>query len=765
MLDDSQLAAVTHRGSRALLLAGPGCGKTHILAERVAWEHEHFGTDFADMLCLTFTNRAARAMHDRVAGRLGCLPEGLFVGNLHRFCISMLRANGLINADTSILDEDDAAEFLSATARMSIASWRSQVQAMAVERYMRAHDYPEPVFRRLWFEPDDYLLECVGKYERFKRENNLMDFDDCLLWAFDALRSGDKALVQARYSWIQIDEVQDLTPLQLAIVGLLAPAPDATVLYLGDEQQAIFEFLGAGAAALSRVKSQCSGRVLRLHRNYRSPYYLVELCNTLASGKLGIDPALLPEAVSDENVGIQADVLTLWRPVPQDHKDAVAALSKRWLAAHNDQTTAILVRTNAELAEVHRRLDSARIPHMAVGANDCFRQVSFKTVIAHMAVALNPMRTAEWARLLYQTGCVRRLHEASDIVMRMREAAMTPACLLSSDGLSAVERAVMALDNGERMVAMQAVADGAGGPASVRMQALRHGQPEGTPVDIEATDHSAILDFIDGSRVCFHGTPPFPLPPSALPPIDTLELARLLFPMRRSNSLGELLALLGDSGHDNVAPGMLLHYLAPMLREKFSRQEALAAELGFSQLRRRIATAYGPIYFHTQAMLARREPAPDNCLTAELDYVYRRLTLAGRINPLPRWDAMLQLMGTTVTDTHKEPDLRTQLINHLHELSTFNEGDIFDHGMVERLTVMTVHKAKGLEMDNVIVYNAGSYWDSPLEKARVFYVAFSRARQRLAVFAGAHLSEALEDVEALFTLKSAAEARTLAKEL
>ncbi|MDE6271055.1 MAG: UvrD-helicase domain-containing protein [Muribaculaceae bacterium] len=760
MLDASQLAAVTHRGSRALLLAGPGCGKTHILAERVAWEHETFGTDFGEMLCLTFTNRAARAMRDRVAGRLGCVPEGLFVGNLHRFCISMLRANGLINADTGILDEDDAAEFLSATAHMSVASWRSQVQAMAVDRYMRAHEYPANVFRKLWFTPDDYLMACVEKYERFKRDNNLMDFDDCLLWAFDALRRDDGHLRRARYGWIQIDEVQDLTPLQLAIVSLLAPAPDATVLYLGDEQQAIFEFLGAGAAALSRVRRLCNNRIMRLHRNYRSSFYLVELCNALAASKLEIDPVLLPD------VGTRGDRtdddLTLWRPLPSEHKDAVAGLAKRWFTAHTDQTTAILVRTNAELAEVHRRLESARIPHMAVGAHDCFKLVAFKTVLAHMAVALNPMRSAEWARLLYQTGCVRRIDDATEVVMRMREVAMTPACLLSADGLSAVERAVMALDNGERVVTVHMDS-----PTSFCLQAMRHGEPEGEAVRLAADDYEGLQAFIAGSRLCYHGEAAQPLPAAVLPPVDTLELARLLFPMRRSNTLGELLELFGNGTNNSYASpaGRLLQYLAPMLREKFTQQEGLAAEHRFVDLRRRIATAYGPLYFHTKAMLERRDSAPDNCLTAELDYVYRRLSLAGRIEPLPRWSAMLRLLGATVTDTRNEPDLRTQLRNHLHELSTFNEGDIFDKGMAERLTVMTVHKAKGLEMDNVIVYNANSYWDSPLEKARVFYVAFSRARRRLAVFAGSHLSSALEDIEELFTHKSASDAHMLAKDL
>ena len=164
-LDPSQRAVVEHRGSRALVLAGPGCGKTHILAERVAREHAVYGTAFSDMLCLTFTNRAARGMRDRIEARLGAVPEGLFVGNLHRFCVRFLHSNGLISPETTIIDEDDAAEFINRSAHMAGATWRSEVQAVAVDRYMQAHAYPERLRRRLWFEPQEQHYRCAEAYD------------------------------------------------------------------------------------------------------------------------------------------------------------------------------------------------------------------------------------------------------------------------------------------------------------------------------------------------------------------------------------------------------------------------------------------------------------------------------------------------------------------------------------------------------------------------------------------------------------------------
>ena len=665
----AQRAAGDPFGSRALLLAGPGCGKTHILAERVAAARERHGVRFADMLCLTFTNRAARAMRDRIAARLGELPEGLYVGNIHRFCLRLLRAGGLISADTSMLDEEDAAGFIDRYAHGAGAGWRAEVQALATDRYMTARGYPARLHRALWFTPGPHHLRCVEAYERFKLDHNLMDFDDCLLWAFDALRERPREL--PRYSWVQVDEVQDLTPLQMAVVSLLAPAPDATVLYLGDEQQAIFDFLGAGSRVLERVKADCGGRILHLQRNYRSTARLVELCDTFAVEQLGIDPGFLPDVGAEPSPA--GECLTLWETAPAAHKDVVAALARRMADEHPDETTAVLVRSNAELAELSRVFAAHGIPHMAAGLLDAFRRVAFKTVCAHMAVALSPLRTAEWARVLFATGTVRRLDDATALVAAMREAAMTPADLLSAAGLSEVQRAVAAIDAGR-----------------------------------------------------------------ILPPAQLGRLGRLLFPLRRADDLAAVFG--GDAAAMQAS-------LAPALRAGLAAQERLAEERGFDSLRARLHARYGALWTHTRDMLARTDIAPENTMRAELDHTYRTMTLQGHIEPLPRWQAMLDLLAATVTDTAATPTLRTQLAAHLHELGSFNEADLYDRGMAGRVAIMTVHKAKGLEMDNVIVANANTFHGSSLDRARIFYVAFSRARRRLAVVCSSALTPALECIE------------------
>ena len=109
--DSFQAAVIALQAGYHLVLASPGCGKTQILAERVAQAHAH-GVDFGDMLCLTFTNRAARGMQERVGQRLQVPADDLFIGNVHRFCSRFLFDAGFVPASTSIIDDDDVLSIL-----------------------------------------------------------------------------------------------------------------------------------------------------------------------------------------------------------------------------------------------------------------------------------------------------------------------------------------------------------------------------------------------------------------------------------------------------------------------------------------------------------------------------------------------------------------------------------------------------------------------------------------------------------------------------
>lgn len=239
-----------------------------------------------------------------------------------------------------------------------------------------------------------------------------------------------------------------MTPLQLAIIDALCTRGRRTALYLGDEQQAIFGFLGAGGRALDAVKTQCGSNILRLQRNYRSPDYLVNLCNRLARRYLGIDPDFLPKAV---HKGETAKPLRIWTGDAGTLLLMAAAQARRLLRENPDQNTAILVHTNRQGQDMADLLADHGLEFFHVSRPDMFHQAAFKTIWSHLAVVQRPTRHQEWARLLYQTRAVRTLSASRQLMNLLRDAAMSGEELLHLDSPTAIERFVE-LMSGDRTI-------------------------------------------------------------------------------------------------------------------------------------------------------------------------------------------------------------------------------------------------------------------------------------------------------------------------
>ena len=341
--NEEQLEVIEVMGGYHLVLAPPGCGKTAVLAERILRAHQR-GIPFADMACLTFTNRASRGMKERIEASVGPLDTSeLFVGNVHRFCSQFLFANQLVPEGTTIIDNDMSVsiiadymgedelhilgdnkkrqqyaqvmnlqhlmyqcrkhypsdlmihrEVLSPMVLRELCTdfSLSYSQDSVIELYEHIEHYASlPIF--LSAEAQSLIRALYGAwcYEKYKREHNLLDFEDLLLTTYDEVtakpQGADEEKPLKKFRWIQVDEVQDLNPLQLAIIDLFT-AENATVVYLGDAQQAIFSFMGAKLDTLNMLRQRCGTTGLHnFYVNYRSPKYLLDIYNTYGEQQLG----------------------------------------------------------------------------------------------------------------------------------------------------------------------------------------------------------------------------------------------------------------------------------------------------------------------------------------------------------------------------------------------------------------------------------------------------------------------------------------------
>ncbi len=793
--DGTQQQIVALHNTRALVLAGPGCGKTHILARRILYAHSELGVPFDDMLCLTFTNRAAREMESRITASLGYRPEGLFTGNIHRFCLRFLNVNGLLPSGTAILDEEDRTAFLSDELGLKQVADRRDFQRIAWYLYQTENGHPSELIRRPGRSISEFDIELVKKYTDFKELNGLIDFDDIILRTYTALMSSNyRDLRFTSYRWIQVDEVQDMTPLQLAIVERITTGGRTTSIFLGDTRQAIFSFAGAGGVALDRLRRSCSGRIFHLRKNYRSPRYLVELCNDVARGWLGIsNEEYLPEARND--IGPD-DALTAASTHEASFAAIASAKASEWLRLHPEESVAVLTRTNAEALNVSESLDIHGVSHLLLSGGDLFSSPEFKTIYAHLAVTADPLRRSEWATLLYRTNSIRTLSGARRLIKVLRDAAMSGEELMYADCPTSTSRLVRDMSDASRTIAvidtettgLDLFRDDVIQFSAVK---LRGGVPDessrisffieserplprmlgvDTPNPLYDLYPSAkkltpeegfarIAAYLDGCVVAGHNidfdiriiqenirrrTSLAELQIDRFNRIDTLRLSRLLFPGRRSHTLGSMLDHLEIEGHnshnaddDVAATAALMAALVTIARQKNRAQFEIRESASIRSIAMRFSSRYKHMYEYSRAMLERNDKSYENTLAGVMEKSHGEFVAAGHIKPVRHIGYVLRLVKEVVVDNQREHTFLQQLQNHLHDLLTYNESDLLSEGIAdERLSVMTVHKAKGLEMDNVILYVSGENLGTTEDRARVLYVGLSRARKRLMAITG-----------------------------
>lgn len=820
MTDDDQRAIIALREPSALVLAGPGCGKTHILARRIAYAHSH-GVPFAQMACLTFTNRAARHMLEQtgtVADADGATPDGLFVGNLHRFCLRLLFENELIHPDTTILDDKSFEDYCARTFGYTRTSQCEALAKVARAVYQNKHHHPPATCL-----PDGYvtqdIIPKVVRYVEFKEECNLMDFDDILLQAFTALRADKgRQLAKAYYSWLQIDEVQDLTSLHLAIIEEIA-TPDAVRLYLGDEQQAIFSFLGAGGAALETLKSRCRGAIYHLTNNYRSCPRLLDLTNTLATRFLGISPEFLPVCRSSQTDKGEAMLYVTER-------DCLAGICSAWVQNMSRRqginSVMVLVRTNRQGEEISQALSDKGIDHIFPGRTDVFRSAMFRTIWSHLAVVLNDGHFQQWAEIIYRCRAVKNLATARRLVAELKRVALSPACLLDlfspTDcerlcGAVAGDRPIVVIDTettgldieNDDIVQLAAVKIRDGKVSSDRFNVFidsalplpsqingaanpvheRYDKAERCTAD---SAFAALIDFVGSDAVIAGHNVEFDLAmlrnnlrrrtgmavpqwmAYGAPVLDSLRLARLLLPTERSYRLEALCRHFGigcEETHtadaDAAVTAALLLKLYPHAECVLPLHAAARRNEAVVKVSRKFAEHYKDFYTAARRRVFDGRTMPST-LTTEImlaDTFFAGLRTA--VN-LRHAEYVCRLIDLTVVNPLTQRNLYTQLSTNLNTLLTFNEGDFFANDIVdERVRVMTVHKAKGLEADAVIIYDVCRGPGRFEDYLRLLYVAFSRARKVLVAGAGDWPGTPVDELEPMFHRLTANEIRSLVR--
>ncbi len=882
LLDGSQDAVVRAHGGEFLVLAPPGCGKTHVLAERIRRAHA-LGTDYEDMLCLTFTNRAARGMKERIRENISDEGvEAMYVGNIHRFCSRFLLDYALVPAETGIIDDDDIisimAQFLNieedvlaSDSRMRrqcfssvhLAAFMCQIEhchskelrihpeclskedLLSLKRvckvqqlelvpavmsmiYRNASGLRDLIKSEGYFaEWQPALLAFIKKaelalqYDIYKKENSLVDFEDLLLLTYDALAEEARLMEKGNnplyrhYSWCQVDEVQDLNPLQMKIVDLLmlsdnTKAPEQqdkicrnrsrTMMFLGDEQQAIFSFMGAKMSTLERLKERCSGNIFRLYTNHRSPKYLLDVFNTYAEKVLKTDSSLLPSAgKTSGRIGNELSILC--SPTLEGEYSDAAQQAQRLLAEHPEETTAVIVLTNSDAILVSKRMDEMGVRHFKVSGNDIFATPEVKLLIAHLAVFANENNFIAWSRLLKGFHIYEHNASARAFMRTLTDVSLTPEDLMLRPGSSYVKQFAEDFEETEIVVfdtettGLNVCADDIIQIAAVKMRGGKVVEGSSFSVFIETEraipemlgdivnpiieerkrqkllSHAEALrlftDYIGSDILLGHNAdydymildanlkrylPGYDLRSHSPIYYDTLKLTRLLEPHLHQYKLKYLLKtfrLSGENSHladaDVEATCSVAGYCFRRCKEVIPLQEKFLSSQKVKSRAALMRSKLLPARRATMSRLAERQvPGEEALVSRELRKLYSYLLNIGYVRPLKNIEYVFRYISRELINPETDPDLRSQIANHILEISALKESDLCSSDILdEKIIITTVHKAKGLEFDNVIVFDAnGDRYpgffstdnkDAVEEDKRKFYVALTRAKKRIII--------------------------------
>ena len=855
-LDKYQVPVVEASQGYHLVLASPGCGKTHILAERIRYARER-GVKYEDMLCLTFTNRAAREMTNRIQKVVGGDFSELMVGNVHRFCSKFLFEQGRIPADSAIIDDEEAVSI--------IADYRNEDEEGVTRDFNRYKGYQTIIFfqhfiyqmehQHPWkyylhpesFTDDDreavkhicasqkieydeqavvniyhhaqeYMDEANapgldGKtadrirvllwkmyyancYAQYKEENHLFDFEDLLLYTYDIYRSDPTC---KRYPWIQVDEVQDLNGMQLAIIDLLTAEDNPMVMYLGDEQQAIFSFMGAKVETLTLLKMRCKGNIHHLQRNHRSPKYLLDVFNDYAEKQLKIDRELLP--LSDNDTKATSGDLRIIHSstIEAEHKDITTEALSLY-EQNKEERTAVIVSANSDADRISEAMTEAGLTHFKVSGRDLFDTPDVKLLLAHLSVLSNEHNSIAWTRIMKGVRAFPSHALARRFNWKLKQLALSPSDFLlypescyTAEFLRAYnEEEIVVFDT--ETTGLNVFQDDIIEIAAIR---IKGGEVVGEPLDLYIETDKPILPMLGDKEnpmyaiyhekmstgelrspsdalqrfLAYVGTSPIlghnanydynildnnlqryckdTMQAHDIRCFDSLKLIRLLAPSLHSYKLESLLEtfhLAGVNSHQAIddvkATVSLVRLCAEKAREKQAQQAAFIRHPKVKPFANVLRSNYGECYREAVNRLYKLSTDHEPALVSELSAAYNAFHSDGLINDIPRLDYILRYLRIDMlTDETVANALAPQLSQYIMDINTLKEADFCNSkSILERIYVTTVHKAKGLEFDNVIIFDAadGRYPNAynktkqqDEEDARKFYVAMSRAKRRL----------------------------------
>ena len=468
-LNPQQRTAVTHEGGPLLVIAGAGSGKTRVLTHRIGWLLAQRRVQPGEVLAITFTNKAAGEMKERVADLVGGRARAMWVSTFHSACVRIMRAEGKrigFTSSFSIYDADDARRLMTAVARdLDLDPKRFAPRSLAVQVSNLKNELVdwETARDRAANPAEKTVAEAYAAYQQRLQAANALDFDDLIMTTVSLLQAFPDIAehYRRRFRHILVDEYQDTNHAQYVLVRELAGRSDTTgevpaaeLCVVGDADQSIYAFRGATIRnILAFEEDYPDATVVLLEQNYRSTQTILSAANAVIARNPNRKPKSLWSAQSggERITGYVGD---------NEHDEAAFVASEVDRLTDEEGLTpgdvAVFYRTNAQSRVFEEVFIRVGLPYKVVGGVRFYERREVRDALAYLRVLANPLDTVSLRRILNvpkrgigdrAEACVQALADRERIpfVDALRRAADAPG--IATRSLNAINGFVALLDD------------------------------------------------------------------------------------------------------------------------------------------------------------------------------------------------------------------------------------------------------------------------------------------------------------------------------
>ncbi len=399
-LNEKQKEAVLTTEGPVMVMAGAGSGKTRVLTRRIAYLINDLGVNPYSILAVTFTNKAAREMKERITDLLGIDTKFMWVSTFHSFCTRLLRVEakylgGMYTSNFQILDDEDTLKII-----------KKIVKELNLDDDIKPNYFKNLISQMKNF-PDfklsdpfkERLLESVyNKYQEYLALNNAFDFDDLLLKTVEVIKNNPEILTkyQDKFNYILVDEFQDTNKVQFELISLLA-ARYQNIFVVGDEDQSIYSFRGALVTNIRRFREVFPlTKLILLEENYRSTKAILDLANkVIKHNSSRVEKNLFTDRVDS--------IKPYYFKAVNSYEEVIFVLEKikeLLNKGYSYKDFAVLYRANYISRNFEDVFVKNKIPYVIYGGMSFFSRKEIKDVVAYLRLILNNNDNLSFLRIV-----------------------------------------------------------------------------------------------------------------------------------------------------------------------------------------------------------------------------------------------------------------------------------------------------------------------------------------------------------------------------